>query len=151
LEFNLKQKAQLKYFQQKQKRSAHRIKILQWLSHEYLWSPTPLYYIVTFFSFLMVKKRFAMKPYSVIPFMMIPVTMDYVSKILFVTSFAEREFYVGSFQDDKKRLSQTRRVVHQIVQEKKKHVRFEQVLRFVTGVSLDEYIDERPILPSQFD
>ena len=58
---------------------------------------------------------------------------------------------MGSFQEDKKRLTQTRRVVHQIVQEKKKQVRFEQVLRFVTGVSLDACIDERPLLPTHFD
>ena len=58
----------------------HRLKLLQWLSHEYLWSPTPLYYIMSLLSFSMLRKRYRMKPYSIIPFMMIPVTMDYVSK-----------------------------------------------------------------------
>jgi hypothetical protein len=41
--------------------------------------------------------------------------------------------------------------VHAIVQEKKKHVSFEQVFRFVCGVNMDNYIDERPLLPVQFD
>ena len=71
------------------------------LSHEYLWSPTPIYYFMTFFVFILAKRRYSLKPYTIIPFLSIPATMDYV----------KREFYVGSFQEDKKKLTQTRKVV----------------------------------------
>jgi hypothetical protein len=86
----------------------------------------------------MARRRWALKPYSIIPFMSLPVTMDYV----------KREYYVGSFQEDKKKLTQTRKVVAAIVEEKKKHVSFEQVFRFIFQVNFDRPIDERKLLPS---
>lgn len=63
----------------------------------------------------------------------------------------EREYYVGSFQEDKKRLTQVRKTVANIVDEKKKHVSFEQVLRFVFKIKLDRSVEERRILPVSFD
>lgn len=87
LEFTLKQKAQLKYLQEKQKKSQNRIKLLNLLSHEFLWSPTPIYYCVTVALFMMMRRRYHLKPYTIIPFMSLPATMDYV----------KREYYVGSF------------------------------------------------------
>jgi hypothetical protein len=73
--------------------------------------------------------------------MAIPVTLDY----------AKREYYVGSFQEDKKKLTLTRKTVDQIVQEKKKHVTFEQVIRFMFSLNFDRPIDERHMLPTTFD
>jgi hypothetical protein len=87
LEFSLKQKAQLKYMQEKQKKSATRVKLLNMLSHEYLWSPTPIYYCIAVFLFTVARRKWALKPYTIIPFMALPATMDYV----------KREYYVGSF------------------------------------------------------
>jgi hypothetical protein len=44
-EFVLKQKAQLKYLQQKQNKKTTRMPLMNMLSHEFLWSPTPIYYL----------------------------------------------------------------------------------------------------------
>lgn len=87
MEFSLKQKAQLKYMQEKQKKSATRVKLLNMLSHEYLWSPTPIYYCIALFLFTVARRKWALKQYTIIPFMALPATMDYV----------KREYYVGSF------------------------------------------------------
>ena len=112
------------------------------LSHEYLWSPTPIYYCFAFLLFMTARRRWALAPYTVIPFMALPATLDYV----------KREYYVGSFQEDKKKLTQVRKTVHAIVQEKKRHVTLEQVVRFVAGVNLDKALQqERIMLPAQFD
>ena len=77
------------------------MKLLNILSHEYLWSPTPIYYCITVVLFMFARRRWALTPYSIIPFMALPVTMDYI----------KREYYVGSFQEDKKKLTQTRKTV----------------------------------------
>lgn len=71
------------------------MKLLNILSHEYLWSPTPIYYCITVVLFMFARRRWALTPYSIIPFMALPVTMDYI----------KREYYVGSFQEDKKKLT----------------------------------------------
>jgi hypothetical protein len=47
LEFTLKQKAQLKYLQVKQKKIKKRSKLFNMLSHDFLWTPTPAYYLTT--------------------------------------------------------------------------------------------------------
>lgn len=112
------------------------MKLLNLLSHEYLWAPTPVYYCMTVVLFSILKRRYGYKPYTIIPFMSLPATMDYI----------KREYYVGSFVEEKKKLSSVRKTVHQIVEEKKKHVSFEQVFRFVFQVSFDKPIDERPLL-----
>ena len=44
-----------------------------------------------------------------------------------------------------------RKTVHQIVEEKKRHVTFEQVFRFLCQVNFDKHIDECPLLPKYFD
>lgn len=87
LEFTLKQKAQLKYMQEKQKKAANRVKLLNLLSHEYLWSPTPIYYCVAVIAFITARRKWRLRPYTAIPFMSLPATMDYI----------KREYYVGSF------------------------------------------------------
>ena len=105
LEFTLKQKAQLKYMQEKQKKAQNRVKLLNILSHEFLWSPTPIYYCITVVLFMYSRRKWALKPYTFIPFMGLPATMDYI----------KREYYVGSFVEDKKKLTQVRKTVDQIV------------------------------------
>ena len=69
-----------------------------------------------------------------------------------INSFCiEREYYIGSFKEEKKKLTETRKTVYHIVEEKKKHVSFEQVFRFMFKVNFDKYIDEKPYLPYSFD
>src|ERR1017187_5401378 len=80
-EFALKQKAQLKYMEVKQKKSAFRFKLLNLMSHEFLWSPTPIYYLCTAFLYILARRRWALKPYTFIPFLSIPITCDYLSKV----------------------------------------------------------------------
>jgi Fe2+ or Zn2+ uptake regulation protein len=63
----------------------------------------------------------------------------------------EREYYVSSFQEDRKKLTQFRKTVFSIVQEKKSHVTFEQVFRYIFKVNLDKPIDERSLLPVVYD
>jgi hypothetical protein len=41
--------------------------------------------------------------------------------------------------------------VHSIVEEKKKHVSYEEVFKFVFKVNFDRAIDEKPLLPGSFD
>ena len=101
LEADLKLKAQLRYMEEKQKKQQRRMKFFNYLSHEFLWSPTPVYYFVTLLFFIVIKKRYSLKPYTIIPFMAIPVTMDY----------AKREFYVSSFKEEKSKLTKVRRSV----------------------------------------
>ena len=131
LESELKLKAQLKYLEEKQKKISKRMHIFNYLSHEFLWSPTPIYYIVTGLLFILIKKRYSLKPYTIIPFMTIPITMDYV----------KREFYVSSFKEDKTKLSKVRRSVQQIIDQKKKQVTNESALRYISGVNLRKPVD----------
>ena len=127
--------------QEKQKKSQNRVKLLNMLSHEYLWSPTPIYYCMTFMLYIVARRKWAIKPYTIIPFMALPATMDYI----------KREYYVGSFVEEKKKLTQVRKIVHSIVEEKKRHVSFEQVFRFLFQVNFDRPIDQRRLLPLTFD
>ncbi|CDW71814.1 UNKNOWN [Stylonychia lemnae] len=91
LEFNLKQKAQLKYLQIKQKKGKRNVMFMDQLTHEYLWSPTPAYYVGTFFSFLYIKRKFKLNFFAIIPFMTIPITMDYISKFHIKFIFLQKE------------------------------------------------------------
>ena len=50
---------------------------------------------------------------------------------------------MSSFQEEKKQLMRTRRVVEGIIKEKKKNVTLEQVLRYAIRFNLDAPIDER--------
>lgn len=64
------------------------------LSHEYLWTPTPIYYLAACFLFQLCKKRFELKPYTLILFMSIPITCDYL----------KRDYYTRGYTNDKKKL-----------------------------------------------
>jgi len=82
LEHLIKQKAQLKYLETKSKKRSTRSTMLKMLSHEYLWTPTPVYYFATMAIFVFAKRRYRLKPYIIIPFLALPVTMDFLSKHL---------------------------------------------------------------------
>jgi hypothetical protein len=90
LEFVLKQKAQLKYLQVKTAKKNTRSIKLNLLSHEFLWSPTPVYYGLAYFIYRMSRRRYGFTVVHCLPFMAIPPTMDY----------AKREFYVSKFPED---------------------------------------------------
>ena len=62
------------------------------LSHEFLWAPTPVYYLLTGFLYVLVKNRFRLTLVHAIPFLAIPPTIDYF----------KRDYYVSSFAEDKK-------------------------------------------------
>lgn len=63
----------------------------------------------------------------------------------------EREYYASSFTDEKKKLNKARKSVTKIINEKKRYVTFEMVMRYIFGLKLDKHIDERPLLPINFD
>ena len=102
LEFTLKQKAQLKYLQVKSTKFQTRFKILNMLSHEFLWAPTPVYYVMTSFMYFLLKNKFRLTLMHAIPFLAIPPTMDYY----------KRDHYVSQFPEDKKALSKSTEVVN---------------------------------------
>ena len=83
LEFDIKMKAQLKYLEMKEK-SKQRKGFLSAIRHEYLWTPTTTFYLGSFLAFLFIRNKFKLQMFNIIPFMMIPVTLDYL----------KREFYV---------------------------------------------------------
>ena len=92
MEFILKQKAQLKYIQTKQSKRIERLPLMNALSHEYLWSPTPIYYVGTFAFYMFFKKKLHLTKIGLIPMLIIPATLDYI----------KREYYVGMFPKEKK-------------------------------------------------
>ena len=114
LEFVLKQKAQLKYLEDKQNRQWGS-KLLAYFQHDFLWSPTPLYYLGAFLSYLTVKNRFKLKLIHLVPMFAIPVTLDYM----------KRDFYVKKFPKEYKELQDNQKVVQSIIKEKTSYVTFE--------------------------
>ena len=131
LEFDIKMKAQLKYMEVKQKRNK-RVSALDFLRHEYLWTPTTTFYIGSAIFFLLIRSRLRLPYWQLAPFMILPVTMDY----------AKREWYVRMIPEkDRKELAERRVLVQQIINEKKKHVSFEQVLRYAIKLNLDKPLD----------
>ena len=82
--------------------------------------------------------------------MSIPATLDYLSKFKSL-NVLEREFYVSSFAEESKKLKVVRKTVQGIVDEKKKFVSVEQVIKFVFRVNLDKPIDEKSFLPCSMD
>jgi hypothetical protein len=94
IEFNIKQKAQLKYLQVKTQRKSKRFQTLNFLSHEFLWTPTPIYYLFTAATFMLVKKRLRLTLVHSIPFLAIPATMDYV----------KRDYYASMFKKERQEL-----------------------------------------------
>lgn len=101
IEFALKQKAQLKYLQKKTTMQQHRFKFLNLLSHEFLWTATPVYYLGTAVLYLVVKNRMRLTLMHALPFLAIPPTFDYL----------KREHYVTQFPDDKKAMLRCKSVV----------------------------------------
>jgi hypothetical protein len=102
LEFTVKQKAQLKYLQEKTNKFHSRLKLLNIFSHEFLWSPTPVYYAGSFLLYLMVKNRMRLTMIHALPFLAIPPTLDYF----------KRDFYVNKFGEDRKALNRSVSVVN---------------------------------------
>ena len=80
LEFVVKQKAQLKYLQAKQQKFKTRLMFINMLSHDFLWSPTPAYYIVTLFIWQIAKSKIRLTPIHLIPMTAIPISMDYFKR-----------------------------------------------------------------------
>lgn len=79
LEFILKQKAQLSYLQYKMM-NQHNSRIMQYLQHQFLWTPTPAFYIGTVLCYFLVKKRLRLTWTHLLPTMTIPATMDYFKR-----------------------------------------------------------------------
>ena len=68
---------------------------MAYFQHDFLWSPTPLYYLGTFLTYLTVRNRFKLKLVHLVPMFAIPVTLDYM----------KRDFYVKKFPKEYKELS----------------------------------------------
>ena len=77
------------------------MKLLNFLSHEFLWTPTPAYYLGTFCIYLMIKSRFRLRPIHSIPMLAIPATADYY----------KRDHYVRMFQKEYNELRQSQKIV----------------------------------------
>jgi len=75
--------------------------LAKYLFHDYLWSPTPAFYFGTVSLYLVLKMKWRMTPYYLLPMMMIPITLDYW----------QREFYVRQFKEDRKEMLKSNRVV----------------------------------------
>mmetsp|Transcript_17008 Transcript_17008/g.28742 ORF Transcript_17008/g.28742 Transcript_17008/m.28742 type:complete len:135 (-) Transcript_17008:20-424(-) len=114
------------------------------MNHQYLWTPTPSFYIVTVMTFLLIKERFRLNFFHLIPMMMIPVTVDFVKREAYVSQVAHKE---------RERVAESRLAVRKIMEEKKRNVTFEQVVRYVLRLNLDKPIDQakqRELLPLIF-
>ena len=121
LEFILKQKAQLKYLQVKSGKSVSKIfPLFSVFSHEYLWSPTPVYYMTSLLIYVLTKKRFRMTSVQFLPFLALPPTFDYI----------KRDHYTSKFPDEKGQLTKTTAVVNSILEEKRQQVTTEHMMRF---------------------
>ena len=55
------------------------------LRHEFLWTPTYTFYLGAIIIFFGARIRFKLQPYHIIPWMMIPVSAD----------FLKREYYTS--------------------------------------------------------
>ena len=98
LEFDIKMKAQLKYLEAKEKKKL-RGGFLGAIRHEYLWTPTTTFYMAAGLAFFLIRRKYKLQVFHVVPFMMIPVTADYL----------KREYYVQQVaQKDRKELAERR-------------------------------------------
>ena len=118
-----------------------RPKIFNFLSHDYLWQPTPVYYLFALSAFFLARKRYKVRNQMIIPFMMLPVTFDAI----------KRENYVQKFKKERDEMLQSRKNVYRILNQKKQQVSAEQIFRSVTGVNLDRKAEIRPLLSLQMD
>ena len=86
LEYEIKMKAQLKYLEKKDKESGRK-GFMHALRHDYLWTPTTSFYLGSLIAFTIVRRQFSLQAINVIPFMMIPVTMDYMKRDHYTSQF----------------------------------------------------------------
>ena len=114
------------------------------IRHEYLWTPTTNYYVGTIFLFIFLRRSYQIQYWQFLPLMFVPITMDYM----------KREYYVRQIDNgekDRKELEERRKVVQRIMNEKKKHVTFEQVFRYLFKLNLDRPIHkDKMFLPIVF-
>ena len=68
-----------------------------------------------------------------VPFLAIPPTADYI----------KREWYVSSFKNERAELKKSKKVLDQIMAEKKAQVSFEQVLVHVCNLKLDKPLENQ--------
>ena len=52
--------------------------------HEYLWYPTYGYYFATFVIFTVIRRKYQLNHVTGIPFLMVPLTLDYLKRDHFV-------------------------------------------------------------------
>ena len=112
--------------------------LMNLLSHEYLWSPTPVYYLGSMLFYTLCKNKLGLKHIGFVPvFFAVPATLDYI----------KRDFYIKSFAKEYAELSALQRSVKNIVDEKKNYVTFEQVMRYCFRLNLDKVTNQRSLLP----
>ena len=90
LEFDIKMKAQLKYLETKEKTKSRK-GFLGTIRHEYLWTPTTTFYAGAVIAFIIIRNKYHLQPFHIIPFMMLPVTADYFKREFFVQQVAQKE------------------------------------------------------------
>ena len=141
LEFDVKMKAQLKYMEVKASRK-HREGLFNALRHDYLWTPTTTFYLGASLVFFLLRKRQKWAYWHLVPFMIVPTTLDYV----------KREYYVSMVEEkDRKELNERRQLIQQIIAEKKRHVTFEQAMRYLFKLNLDRPVPvKKEFLPLTF-
>ena len=115
IENELKLKAQLRYLEMREKDTRRREGIAGAMRHDFLWSATPAFYAGSIFLYFIVRRRYKLQLIHIFPFMMIPTTLD----------FLKRDYYVKQFKEENKVLCEKRKIVTQIIAEKKAHVTFE--------------------------
>jgi hypothetical protein len=63
---------------------------MNFLSHEYLWSPTPVYYMASMLFYTLFKNKLGLKHIGFIPvFFFIPATCDYLKRDFYTKSFVK--------------------------------------------------------------
>ena len=74
--------------------------------------------------------------------MIVPTTADYM----------KREYYVALVEEkDRKELKERREIIQQIIREKKRHVTFEQTMRYLFKLNLDRPVSmKKEFLPLTF-
>ena len=97
------------------------------LNHSFLWSPTPMYYLSTFTLFVILRRKFRMQWLTFVPFLMIPITLDYL----------KRDYYIKMEKKDYKEFQGATKTVRAILTEKKQYVSLEQVLSFCFHLNMD--------------
>ena len=139
LEFILRQKAQLKYLQVKQKNQTTS-KIASMLNHSFLWSPTPMYYLTTLTLFVVLRRKFRLQWLTFLSVLMIPITLDYL----------KRDYYIKMEKKEYKEFQEATSTVRNILTEKKQCVTLEQVLSFCFHLNMDNKVDQRKLLPISY-